>query len=169
MKKLALALSIGLLIMGQAITSSAQVRLPEVTIVPASYKYLNAVNNEEIAQPVEMLQIRAATYNVKNSEFYEDDYDTYFVSFYLPEGVILASYNKEGKLLRTAERYTNVKMPSAVTRAIGKRFPGWFFSKNTYLVNYYDTDGAAVKTYKVLLENGDQRIKIKINENGEFM
>ena len=37
------------------------------------------------------------------------------------------------------------------------------------MVNYYEADGTALKIYKVLLANGDKRLKVKTNENGEFL
>lgn len=167
MKSLKLVLSIGLLLLGFTIQSFAQVLLPEIKIVPARYKYLNAMDNTELAQPVRLLQEKVATYNVKDSEFYDDEYDTYFVSFYIPDGTILASYDKNGTLLRTAENYKNIKMPAAVNKAIATKYPQWQISKNVYLVNYYDS-GVANKMYKILLENGDKRVRVKINEQGEF-
>jgi hypothetical protein len=147
----------------------AQINLPEVNIGAATYKYkyLNAVDNKELAQPVRMLERLAATYNVKNTDFYEDVFDTYFVSFYIPDGSILATYNKDGKLLRTAEKFGNTKLPRAVSEAVGKRFPQWSIAKNTYLVNYYN-EGSAIKKYKLLLENGDKRIRVTVNDTGEF-
>jgi hypothetical protein len=144
--------------------------LPPITVIPANYKYLKQVGGKEVAVPAQRLQRMAATYDIKNSEFYEEDYDTYFISFYLPEGEILAAYDKDGKLMRTAERYTNVRLPGAVTKAVGDRFPNWGITKDAFLVNYYDAKdgGQATKKYKLVLENGSKRIRVQVNEKGEF-
>lgn len=150
-----------------AIPVLAQEVLPEVTVVATNYKYLKSIGGKEVAQPVQMLQRQAASYDVKKSEYYEDDYDSYFVSFFIPEGQILAAYDKSGKLIRTAEKYQNVKLPSAVTSAVANRFPNWRISNDVYQVTYYDDKGTD-KKYKLLLENGSKRIKVKVNDAGDF-
>lgn len=150
-----------------AIPVLAQEVLPEVTVVATNYKYLKSVGGKEVAQPVQMLQRTAAAYDVKKQDYYEDDYDSYFVSFFIPEGQILAAYDRNGKLIRTAEKYENVKLPSSVTGAVATRFPNWKISKDTYKVTYYDDKGTD-KKYKLLLENGNKRMKVKLNEAGEF-
>lgn len=167
MKRLKFTWSLGIILCGLGIQALGQIVLPEVKIVAVNYKYLQSVNSKEAALPVQRLQREVAAFDLKNSNFYEDDYDTYFVSFYIPEGNILASYDKDGKLLRTAEKFKNIKLPAAVRDAVNERFPKWIISKDVYLVNYYDANGVT-KKYKLQLENGDKRLKIKINEKGEF-
>ncbi|HEX2607332.1 MAG TPA: nicotinate-nucleotide adenylyltransferase [Flavisolibacter sp.] len=146
----------------------AQEVLPEITVMAVRYKYLSAVGQKDLAQPVKMLERKAATYNIKNTDYYEDEYDTYFVSFIIPEGEILAAYDKDGKLLHTAEKYKNVALPEVVRNAVTKRFPKWGIPNDTYLVNYFQ-EGGTTKIYKLTLENGDQRLKVKVNEKGEFL
>ena len=142
--------------------------LPEVKVTATSYKYLRSVDNKELPQPVRLLEHKAATYDVKNSEFYDDEYDTYSIEFYLPSGYILATYDQNGKLIRTAERFRNVALPSAVKSAVGERFPNWSIPKDVYVVNY--TDGADTrKIYKLELRNGDKRIRVKAKEDGTIM
>lgn len=167
MKRSVLTLVLAVFALGYTLPVIAQEVLPEVTVVATNYKYLKSVGGKEVAQPVQVLQRAAAAYDVKKSEYYEDDYDNYFISFYIPEGQILAAYDKSGKLLRTAEKYKNVKLPSTVTNAVATRFPNWRISDDVYQVTYYEASGAD-KKYKLLLENGNKRMKVKINEKGEF-
>lgn len=155
-------------LLGYALPSSAQVTLPEVTIKAVRYKYLSAVDNQDVAQPVRMLERQAAEYDVKETDYYEDEYDNYFVSFYIPQGSILAAYDKDGRLIRTAEKYSDIGLPQAVREAVVKRFPNWSIAKDAYLVTYNEDKGAK-KVYKILLKNGDKRMKVKANENGEFL
>jgi hypothetical protein len=171
MKRLNLLLIIALLNIAFNLPSFAQEvqTLPEVLVTSSvNYKYLNATGDANAAQPVKMLQKMAATYNVKNSEFYEDDYDNYFISFYIPQGEILAVYDQNGKIIRTAEKYKNVALPNEVRTAVTKRFPGWSIPKDVYLVTY-TTEKGANKVYKITLENGDKRLRVKTNEKGEFL
>lgn len=168
MKQSVVMVIAGALTLGFMAPVFAQEVLPEVTVVATNYKYLKAVGGQDVAQPVQMLQRTAANYDVKHSEYYEDDYDNYFISFFIPEGQILAAYNKNGKLIRTAEKYKNVKLPAAVTKAVVNRFPKWKISNDVYLVTYYDDNKGTTKRYKLLLENGNKRLKVKADETGEF-
>ncbi|MCQ6961570.1 hypothetical protein [Mucilaginibacter aquariorum] len=169
MKRLKFSMLLTALLGGAAFSSRAQIILPEVHIVASTYKYLNAADNKEMAQPVRMLEFQAASYNVKKSEFYSDDYDGYYISFYIPDGKILAAYDKDGKLLRTAEKFKNTKLPAAVRDAVVQRFPNWHISQDAYEVHYYDHKEKVDKVFKLLLENGDKRLKVKLNEKGEFI
>lgn len=159
---------LSVLTVGVAFQSIAQETLAPVTVAPVNYKYLRSVNNRTVAQPVNLAQLRAAAYNVKTSEYYEDEYDNYFISFYIPEGTILAVYDKDGNLLRTVEKFKNVTVPPVVKSAVAERFPQWAISKDVYVVSYQDAKGSK-KVYKLLLQNGDKRLRVKTNENGEFL
>lgn len=142
--------------------------LKEVELVAVNYKYLDAVTNQEVAVPVKKLEEHVAKYDIKTSDIYHDDYDTYEVSFFIPEGTVLAAYDRDGVLMRTIERYKNVGLPEAVRTAVKENYPNWTISKDVYLVNYHDKKGAE-KTYKLKLENGKDVIRIKTDENGNIL
>jgi len=114
-----------------------------------------------------MLQEKVAMFDLKNSEIYNDEYDTYTVSFYIPEGKILAAYDGNGRIIRTIERFNNVKLPEHIQNAIAERFPNWAFLSDVYKVNFHGT--TAKMQYKVKLINGDKIVRVKIDEKGEFM
>ena len=166
MKHTKMILFLGALTVGQAVLS--QEVLPEVTVKAVRYKYLSSVDNKELPQPVRMLERKAAEYDVKASEFYNDEYDEYYISFILPAGYVLATYDKDGKLLRTAERFKNVAVPKTVARAVAERYPQWGISNDVYLVNYLEDSGSR-KVWKLLLQNGDRRMRVKLNEMGTFL
>jgi hypothetical protein len=165
-------LLIGLFVVGLVTQPYAQnfqtEQLNEVFIVATNYKYLEKVSAEDLSTPVKELQRRAATYNVKNLDIYEDDYDYYEISFIIPDGQLLASYDSEGKILRTAEKYRKVDLPLPVLKSVADRFPDWTITKNIYRVLYHETDGIK-KRYKLTLENGDERMKIKMDDTGVFL
>jgi hypothetical protein len=168
MKNLKFFLILIILISGFSSISNAQIVLPEVKIEAINYKYLNSVDANAVALPVKRLQREVAAFDLKTSTFYEDEYDTYFISFYIPEGEILAAYDKDGNLLRTAEKYKNVKLPPAVASTVAQKYPGWGIAKDVYLVSYYETRGIS-KVYKLILENGNKRMRLKTNENGDII
>jgi len=161
----------GILIFGLAIQTFAQVRtekLSEVVIAATNYKYLNKTGLENASIPVSLLEQKVASFDLKNSDFYQDDYDYYEITFYIPEGYILAAYDKNGEILRTAERFNDVALPQEVITAVAKRFPNWVLKKDVYLVSYYES-GNISKKYKITLENEDKRMKIKTDAEGNFL
>lgn len=168
MKKLLLILFLFGVISPVAAQITEPEELKEVELVAVNYKYLDAVTNEEVAVPVKKLEEHVAKYDIKNSDIYHDDYDTYEVSFFIPEGTVLAAYDRDGKLMRTIERYKNVGLPEAVRTAVKEKYPNWTISKDVYLVNYHDQKGAD-KKYKLKLENGDEVIRIKTDEKGNIL
>lgn len=168
MKKLLL----GLLAIGLSTQFYAQVvddgMLPEVEVIATNYKYLNSIDNSEAAVPVQLLEDMVAKFDVRSSEFYEDGNDFYKVYFYIPEGNIVAAYDKNGKILYTIEKFKNVALPNNVASSIAERFPGWKIAKDVYRVNY-DVDTGTNKQYKIVLENGKKRIRVKVDDEGVFL
>ena len=143
--------------------------LPEVEVRATNYKYLNSVDNTEAAVSVQLLQDMVAKFDIKSSEFYEDGSDFYRVYFYIPDGKIAAAYDRDGKILYTIEKFKNVALPHDVALAVAKRFPGWTIAKDIYRINYTAKSGTADRQYKIVLENGKETIRVKIDPEGVFL
>lgn len=144
------------------------IELSEVN-VSVNYKYLDAIDSKEVAVPVKMLEEKVSYYNLKESDLYSDEYDTYQVSFFIPEGRIVAAYDSDGKILRTIERFKNVKLPRSVIVSVTKNYPKWKIVEDAYKVDYYGKSGIAKKQYKVKLKNRDKKMTVKLDEDGEFL
>ena len=145
-----------------------EIKLPEVVISAVNYKYLNAVNTEDSDPSVTRLEQEVAFYNIKESDLYEDEYDTYMIEFYIPDGKIVAAYDKDGKILRTIEKFQSVKLPKDVRDAVFTRFPNWTLDKDVYYVTYNENKDAK-KIYKIKLRNGKDVMRVKIDAEGNFM
>ncbi len=145
------------------------IELDEVIIYPVKYKYIFEVVDDDIDQSVKDLQLKLGNFDVTKEEFYNDEYDSYNVSFYIPKGYAVATYDKDGKLLRTIERYKNVKLPLAVSKALVERFPNWAVDKDIYKVSYSEPKWESKKTYKLKLTNGEKIIKVKTDQDGNFL
>ena len=159
-----------LLVFGLTMPVFSQViKLDEVIIYPAKYKYLYEVVDDDIDKSVQDLQIKLAKFDVTKEEYYDDEYDSYSVSFYIPKGYAVATYDKDGKLLRTIERYKNVKLQLAVIEALVERFPKWTVEKDIYRVSYSEPKWDSKKTYKLKLTNAGKTIRVKTDENGNFL
>jgi hypothetical protein len=163
---------LSLLVIGLASQVYSQItkveELSEVVVTAVNYKYLNQTDNKEAAVPVQMLQRKVAAYDVTTKDYYQDDYDYYTVEFYIPDGKIVAAYDTDGKILKTIEKFNDIKLPAAVSKALLDRFPNWTVAKDVYRVNYTDKKGAK-KVYKLKLENGEKTMRVKMNEDGEFL
>ncbi len=163
---------VGLFVLGLTSPLFSQVvkteELSEVVVMAVNYKYLNQVDNTEAAIPVKMLERKAAAYDVTTQDYYQDDFDFYTVSFYIPDGKIVAVYDPDGKIIRTIEKFNDISLPDAVKKAVLKRYPNWQIVSDVYRVSYTDAKGAK-KTYKLKLKNGDKMLRVKMNEDGEFL
>ncbi len=163
MKKLILVL----LILGMTNPFYAQdpIELGEVFISAMNYKYLSAVDHKEAAVSVQMLEKEVARFRAEGRDLYVDQFSTYEVSFYIPDGRIVALYDEEGNVLKTIERFKNVQLPEKVRMAVKDQFPKWKIVKDVYEVKYTEGTGAK-KVYKMKLKNGNETIRIRMNEFG---
>ncbi len=141
--------------------------LSEVVVMPVNYRYLDQVGNKSAAVPVRQIEQTAANYDIKSKDFFEDDYNLYTVSFYIPDGKLVAVYNHEGKIIRTIEKFKNVDMPRAVVRSLKNEYPDWDLVSDVYKVTYNETDGA-IKRYKLKLQKGNKSINVKMCEEGKI-
>ncbi|ULC57974.1 nicotinate-nucleotide adenylyltransferase [Flaviramulus sp. BrNp1-15] len=169
MKKLIL----GLLIFGlttQVYSQNIETEELEETVISINYKYLNAVDSLSTPIAVKRLEEKVINYDSSElAELYVDKNDTYSVSFYIPEGKIVAAYDIDGKIVRTIEKYNNIKLPLVVTQAITKRFPNWGIIEDVYLIKFHCDEDHLKQVYKVKLKNEDEIMTVKTNEKGEFI
>lgn len=150
-------------------TNSQTIELPE-TLISLNYDYLETKDSDNMPQRVKKLQDEVLNYkNVELSKLYDDEYETYKVSFYVPEGRIIAAYDKNGKIIRTIEKYDNVRLPLEVLQAISLRFPNWSIVNDVYFINYHSERDSLKHEYKIKLKNEDKIISIKTDEKGIFL
>ena len=156
---------------GQGASNEFEVALEEVEVVGVNYNYLNAIGYMDAAVPVKLLAQKAASFDLEYSNCLKADYEEqeYYVQFKIPEGEILAVYDKDGEIIRTSENFKDISLPLAVSNAIVDKYPGWKISSDIYRVTYVK-DGALNKTYKLFIEktNSGERV-IEIDENGKFI
>lgn len=168
MKKILLAL----LVFGLTSQFYAQVvdyvLLPEVEVRAMNYKYLKGVDNKSAAVDIRELEQKVANYDLQSADFYIEDFDLYKVTFYIPDGIIVAAYDKEGVILYTIERFKDTNLPGPVMKSVNKKFPGWTISKDVYKLSYTKESGAK-KTYKITLDNGIKKLRVKTDEKGNFI
>ena len=108
-------------------------------------------------------------YNATNPEIDESGKIAYTISFYTPDGKIIADYNTEGKIISTTEKYKNVRLPLEVLQAIAKRFPNWSILEDTYHISYHCEKGITQKVFKIKLANDEKVLNVKTNDTGDFL
>jgi hypothetical protein len=168
MKKFILSLlAIGLISFAYSQEAKLE-ELSEVVVEAVNYKYLNTTDNKVASVPVKMLERKAAAYDVTTKDYYQDNYDYYSVSFVIPDGKLVAVYDPDGKILRTIEKFKDIQLPEAVSKALQARFPNWEIVKDVYRIRYEDRKGA-LKNFKIKLQNGDKTMKVMMSEEGEFL
>ena len=159
-----------LLMIGLVCPLIAQEReqLDEVVVRAVNYKYLSAVDNSKAPVPIRILEKEVAMYNVTDSDYYIDEYETYNITFYIPDGRIVAAYDHDGQIIRTIERFKNYQLPKDVRASVDSRYPGWEIVKDVYLVNYTPETGAK-KVYKVKLKKGKEIMRVKLDATGNYL
>lgn len=155
----------------QGISQEADVSLTEIEVLGINYKYLNEIGNvDDIATPVKILERKAANFDIKTLDFYEDEHREYYVYFVIPQGKVLAVYNGDGEIIRTSEKFENIRLPVAVRNAIGENYPGWEITGDVYLVTYKSSLKNSMKrTYKLFIEKDGVRKRVKTNDKGSFI
>lgn len=141
------------------------------TIISLNYKYLDTQESNNVPQRIKDLEAEVLKYDHKKelSELYDDKYDTYSVSFHVPKGKIVAAYDKDGKVVRTIEKYNNVRLPLEVMQAISKRFPNWGIVEDVYLIKYQSDKDSLKQEYKIKIKNNEQILMVKTDEKGIFI
>ncbi|NNC69373.1 MAG: hypothetical protein HKN90_00965 [Flavobacteriaceae bacterium] len=165
---------IGLLTIGFLSTGIAQtkeIQLENVTIRPLNLSYLKSVQDENTPPFVKALENKAARYDITESPVFEREFDAYEVVFDAikkegADGIIMATYDQNGKILSSIERYKNVSLPKTVRDVCLKQYPDYKIHKDFYLVSYDYNDESVKKIYKVQMKNGNSKKNLKIDANG---
>ena len=85
------------------------------------------------------------------------------------DGMIIATYDQNGKILNSIERYKNIALPKHIRDACLKEHPGYTIHKDFYLVSYNYDDNEAKKIYKIQLKNENGRKNLKVDSNGNIL
>ncbi len=127
-----------------------------------NFNYLTNIKANEASFIVVQLQRLVANFDIKTSSVYDNsEAATYNVVFKNNQGEIVATYNNEGKILSTVEKYEDVVIPVNLRIAISKQFPGWAFQSNTYLISYTENNGIS-KKYKIKINKGKHKKTLKL-------
>lgn len=145
--------------------------MPEKTVVKAiNATYLNTVSVSESAKRVKSLEDIVSRYDIRQQPVFQDKLELYEINFRQGKygDKITAVFNKDGKLIKSYERFKNIAPANNILKAISAKYPGATIKTNTYKV-LYEVNGKILKTYKVkIAHNGIEKV-LKMNVNGQFI
>ena len=141
-------------------TSLRAVELEGVTVTSPNFAYLASVQDRSTPETVKGLERKVASFNLKESPVYNRIDKAYEVFFSNSKGKIVATYNDEGKILSSFEKFGDVMVPAHIRRTVYNAYPDWEMSKNTYLVSYYKDEGVK-KTYHFQISKGEETKNLK--------
>ena len=173
---------IGLLVLGLTNLSVAQNKsliqgellpavtvVPEATVMPLNIAYISNVMDDNAPLMVKKLEKTVANYKVsEHPDYYIDDIYSFNVIFQESDAQVIATYDEDGKILKSFERFENIALPKDILRAVTTKYPGWNFEANTYLVRYFSGKEAR-KYYTIKLLNNDNKVNLKIDPSGKIL
>ncbi len=90
-----------------------------------------------------------------------DDFDEFLVTFKSKKGYLEATYDSEGELVNTYQRFSNKTPPLDISRQVYTQNQGWTMVSNKYVASGR-SDRIDKEFYKIKLENGNQSKNIKV-------
>ncbi len=173
-------LVIGLFILGLTTLAHSQsenevsnITLETVTIKPLNISYLREVQDKETPVIVKNLENVAARYDITEDPIFDREFEAYEVVFKTKKeggasGLITATYDSEGKILQSVEKYKNILLPKTVRNAIWKKYPHWAIHKDIYLVSYRNGKDAK-KIFRVQVRKDGKRKNLKLSYDGSIL
>lgn len=147
-----------------------EVELESVTVsaTPINTTYLKDVLDNNAPEIVKDMQHRVASYDITESDLFSEDSDMYKVFFEYTNSWIVTTFNNEGKILRSYEKFKDVLLPPAIRNAVYKKYPGWTLHKDIYLVSYY-ADKDTKKKYRIQIRKNDEKKNLKVDTFGNII
>lgn len=98
-----------------------------------------------------------------------EGYDDYTVMFKGKTSKIMATYNKEGKLISTVDHFKDKMAPAVVRNAIANVYPDWVILTGYKKFTSFTKDGSLKgEKFKITIENGDKKRKVFADKAGNI-
>ena len=145
--------------------TSFETLIPKSKVLNSNYFY--KVFDNSMAIHVSALEKRVSRFDVTSVPEYNGKSKPFEVKFKTGKGFIKVLYDKDGRILKTEEKFKDVKLPNVVRDNIFKKYINCTLLGSNYLVYY---NGQTVKKiYRVTVSKDGSKKKIKINANGDFI
>lgn len=165
---LSLAITMNGQINGETDSESNEIALEGVTMSSKNADYLTRIQDDYTPDVVKKLEYKAASYDIKTSPIFDGAHEAYEVFFKNSRGRIVATYDKEGKILTSFEKFRDLRLPVPVRAMIEKDFPGWRIDSDVYLASYYQ-EADVKKVFIINISLGDEKKKLRSDMNGNLL
>ncbi len=145
----------------------AEMTLEGITYAPANLSYLSVASAGTKAKKVLKLQQAAASFDITKAETYDKSAMSHEFSFDQQDGHIYATYDRNGRIVRSDESYKDVILLPPTRNSIYNTFPDWEIVGNKYEVFF--AHGKTKKVYKIWLKNGNKRKRVKLDPEGKIL
>lgn len=140
--------------------------VPKVILNAVDRDFSNLTAVEYLSVPENL--VVPTSLNINKDE--DNEYDYYKVTFKGKTEKIMATYNKDGKLVSTVDRFEKKNAPIQIYSTLGRLFPEWDIKEGYKKMSLYDTNGKVKNQfYKLTLENGNKIRKVYLNKDGKLV
>lgn len=150
----------------------SEIKLPEVKRSTKSFiindNYLKKTRHSNISKHIEEMRTKVATFNCKDSKGFKGEATLYEVNFKSEKGNILVSFDKEGKIVKTQENFEGIKIPQAVRESVFSTYKNWVLTAVKFH-SEYNKNEKEVNYYKVWIQNGTDKMVLKVNSDGVIL
>jgi len=171
MKKLAIGLCIlGLTSLGfsqNTNTEVEEVKLKDIVLANVNLGYLEKVQDKTMSDHVKFLENKASVFNVRELPEFDGRKESFKTIFRGSKGYIIATYDHNGKILKTTERFKDIKLPKSLIKSILSEYPNSDFLKVVYMVDY-NHQKDVTKTYKIQIMKDNLVKNLKISSDGNI-
>ena len=144
-----------------------EVQLERIEISGTNLNYIAEVQDMELSDNVISLENEASVFNVQSLRDFDGRKAPYKVKFKGSKGFIIADYDRNGRIIKTAERYTNINLPKSLIRSVLKQYPQSSFLKVVYTVDYEALKDVE-KTYRIKIMKDGKKRNLKISSGSNF-
>jgi len=168
-------LLIGLFIIGLTSLSYSQNLYSEVekgalednTRSSININYLTKVQNVKTSVNVKLFEDIVSRHDITTSLKFDRRVKPFKVKFITSNGSIIATYDQNGKILTSLEKFKNVDLPLHILKSISKEYPNASILSNTYLVSY-KSNNDIIKRYTVKIKKDNVKKNLRIDSEGRI-
>ncbi|WP_123812080.1 hypothetical protein [Mangrovimonas sp. DI 80] len=163
---------IGLMFIGLASQTYGQfdvglhgIHLAPVEIKTINLNYAKKVIDRNAAIGIINLQKEVANFNLIASELYDEESKVFPLKFEYRHGKIFATFNQDGIILKSFEKFKDIALPSVVLNTVKKLYPNWSLRKTSYEVSY-QLEEDVERIYYVQIVKDKQKKIISLDTSG---
>ena len=140
----------------------------EYSDLDENIEYLDEVQGPSTPNSIRKYQVMASLYDVTQSYIFDGRNDPFQIVFKTDKGTIVTTYDWQGEVLTSEEKFKDVALPSELARKALKDLKDWTIIRTNYYVSY--TQGRdATKIYTVQITDGKKRKKISLDADGTVL